>query len=64
MANATLTPPLGILVYVVSDILRIPAGSVFRAVLPLLGSLLVALAVLSLGAAVWPSLPLSIKEFF
>jgi len=24
----------------------------------------VALAVLSLGAAVWPSLPLSIKEFF
>lgn len=59
-----LTPPLGILVYVVSGILRVPAGSVFRAVLPLLGSLLAALAVLSLGAAVWPSLPLSLKEFF
>lgn len=51
-----LTPPLGILVYVVSGILRQPAGAVFRAVLPLLGSLLCALALLSLGAAAWPSL--------
>lgn len=51
-----LTPPLGILVYVVSGILRQPAGAVFRAVLPLLGSLLVALALLSLAAAAWPSL--------
>jgi len=51
-----LTPPLGILVYVVSGILRQPAGAVFRAVLPLLGSLLLALALLSLGAAAWPSL--------
>jgi tripartite ATP-independent transporter DctM subunit len=51
-----LTPPLGILVYVVSGILRLPAGAVFRAVLPLLGSLLVALALLSVGAAAWPSL--------
>ncbi len=51
-----LTPPLGILVYVVSGITRVPAGAVFRAVLPLLGVLLVALAVLSLGAAAWPSL--------
>ncbi|WP_108049188.1 TRAP transporter large permease subunit [Bosea sp. 124] len=50
-----LTPPLGILVYVVSGIMRVPAGAVFRAVLPLLGVLLVALAVLSLGAAAWPS---------
>lgn len=51
-----LTPPLGILVYVVSGITRVPPGAVFRAVLPLLGVLLVALAVLSLGAAAWPSL--------
>lgn len=51
-----LTPPLGILVYVVSGITRVPAGAVFRAVLPLLGVLLIALAVLSLGAAAWPSL--------
>lgn len=59
-----LTPPLGILVYVVSGILRLPAGSVFRAVLPLLGSLLVALAVLSVAAAAWPSLTVSLKELF
>ncbi|WP_439498956.1 TRAP transporter large permease [Bosea sp. (in: a-proteobacteria)] len=59
-----LTPPLGILVYVVSGILRLPAGSVFRAVLPLLGSLLVALALLSLGAAAWPSLRFSFRGFF
>jgi tripartite ATP-independent transporter DctM subunit len=52
-----LTPPLGILVYVVSGITGVRAGAVFRAVLPLLGTLLVALAVLSLGAAAWPSLP-------
>lgn len=51
-----LTPPLGILIYVVSGITRVPAGAVFRAVLPLLGVLLVALALLSLGAAAWPSL--------
>ncbi len=56
-----LTPPLGILVYVVSGILRVPAGAVFRAVLPLLGVLLVALAVLSLAAAAWPSLAPSLS---
>lgn len=49
-----LTPPLGILVHVVSGILRVPAGAVFRAVLPLLASLLLALAVLSCGVAAWP----------
>ncbi|WP_332683366.1 TRAP transporter large permease [Bosea sp. (in: a-proteobacteria)] len=59
-----LTPPLGILVYVVSGITRVPAASVFRAVLPLLASLLAALAVLCLGAAAWPSLPSSFKELF
>jgi TRAP-type C4-dicarboxylate transport system permease large subunit len=57
-----LTPPLGILVYVVSGITRVPAGHVFRAVLPLLASLLCALALLCLGAAAWPSLPPSFKE--
>ncbi|HEV7261212.1 MAG TPA: TRAP transporter large permease subunit [Bosea sp. (in: a-proteobacteria)] len=51
-----LTPPLGILVYVVSGITGVSAGAVFRAVLPLLGMLLVALFVLSLAAAAWPSL--------
>lgn len=59
-----LTPPLGILVYVVSGITRVPAGDVFRAVLPLLASLLVALAILCLGAAAWPSLPPSFKGLF
>jgi TRAP-type C4-dicarboxylate transport system permease large subunit len=59
-----LTPPLGILVYVVSGITRVPAGAVFRAVLPLLATLLVALAVLCLGAAAWPALPPSFKELF
>lgn len=59
-----LTPPLGVLVYVVSGIMRVPAGHVFRAVLPLLAALLVALAILSVGAAAWPSLPPSIKGVF
>jgi tripartite ATP-independent transporter DctM subunit len=59
-----LTPPLGILVYVVAGITRVPAGAVFRAVLPLLASLLVALALLCLGAAAWPSLPPSFKDLF
>jgi tripartite ATP-independent transporter DctM subunit len=59
-----LTPPLGILVYVVSGITRVPAGHVFLAVLPLLASLLCALALLCLGAATWPNLPPSFKELF
>lgn len=49
-----LTPPLGVLVHVVAGIMRVPAGAVFRAVLPLLGALLAALAGLSLAAAAWP----------
>jgi tripartite ATP-independent transporter DctM subunit len=59
-----LTPPLGILVYVVSGIMRLSPAAVFRAVLPLLASLLVALFVLCLAVAAWPSLPLSFKELF
>ncbi len=42
-----LTPPVGILVYVVSGLMRLPAGAVFRAVLPLLGTLAAALAAMS-----------------
>eukprot|EP01042_Synura_sphagnicola_P020107 gene20106-25505_t len=49
-----LTPPLGILVYVVSGIMRLSPAAVFRAVLPLLASLLVALFVLCLAVAAWP----------
>jgi tripartite ATP-independent transporter DctM subunit len=59
-----LTPPLGILVYVASGIMRLPAAAVFRAVLPLLASLLVALFVLCLAVAAWPSLPQPFKELF
>jgi len=59
-----LTPPLGILVYVVSGIMRLSPAAVFRAVLPLLASLLVALLVLCLAVAAWPSLPISFKELF
>jgi tripartite ATP-independent transporter DctM subunit len=59
-----LTPPLGILVYVVSGIMRLPAADVFRAVLPLLGVLLVALMVLSLGMAAWPALAPRLAALF
>lgn len=59
-----LTPPLGILVYVVSGIMRVPAGAVFRAVLPLLGVLLAALMVLSLGMAASPTLAPALKALF
>lgn len=59
-----LTPPLGILVYVVSGIMRLPAAAVFRAVLPLLASLLVALLVMCLAVAAWPSLPAAFRELF
>lgn len=57
-----LTPPLGILVYVVSGILRVPAASVFRAVLPLLFSLLAALALMCLASAAWPALYPALRE--
>lgn len=59
-----LTPPLGILVYVVSGIMGVPASAVFRAVLPLLGVLLAALMVLSLGMAAWPALAPWAKALF
>ena len=59
-----LTPPLGILVYVVSGIMRVPAAAVFRAVLPLLASLLAALALMCLSVAAWPALAPAVKEVF
>jgi tripartite ATP-independent transporter DctM subunit len=43
-----LTPPVGILVYVAASVTGTPADRVFRAVLPLLGALLLALAVITL----------------
>lgn len=41
-----LTPPLGMLIFVVSGVTRVPATALFRAVVPYLLSLLVALAIL------------------
>ncbi|MFD9902002.1 TRAP transporter large permease subunit [Mesorhizobium sp. NPDC059025] len=45
-----LTPPVGMLVYVVSGVTRIPAPTLFRAILPYLAALLVSLAILSAWA--------------
>ncbi|AYM64131.1 TRAP transporter large permease subunit [Agrobacterium fabrum] len=45
-----LTPPLGMLIFVVSGVTRVPAAALFRAVIPYLVSLLVALAILCLWA--------------
>ncbi|BCP53046.1 ABC transporter permease [Kaistia sp. 32K] len=47
-----LTPPVGMLVYVVSGVTRLPAASLFRAILPYLAALIVSLAILSAGAVV------------
>ena len=41
-----LTPPLGILVFVVGGITRLPAAALFRAVLPYLTALLLSLLIL------------------
>jgi tripartite ATP-independent transporter DctM subunit len=41
-----LTPPVGILVFVVSGVTRVPATALFRAVLPYLSALIVSLAIL------------------
>ncbi|MCZ7886882.1 MULTISPECIES: TRAP transporter large permease subunit [Agrobacterium] len=48
-----LTPPLGMLIFVVSGVTRIPATALFRAVIPYLVSLLVALAMLCVWAIVF-----------
>ncbi|WP_244616269.1 TRAP transporter large permease subunit [Rhizobium sp. RU20A] len=44
-----LTPPLGMLVYVVAGVTGVPAGAIFRAVTPYLAALLVALALISIA---------------
>lgn len=44
-----LTPPLGMLVYVVSGVTAVPASQLFRAVLPYLAALLTSLLLLCLG---------------
>lgn len=49
-----LTLPVGILVYVAAGTAGQPAGPVFRAVLPLIGALLVGLTIITL----WPGLSL------
>ncbi|KQS77229.1 ABC transporter permease [Rhizobium sp. Leaf384] len=48
-----LTPPLGLLVFVVSGVTGVPALALFRAVLPYLAALLVALVVLSALALIF-----------
>lgn len=48
-----LVPPLGILVHVASRLSGLSAMDVFRSVLPLVGALLVGLAIISVFAAVW-----------
>jgi tripartite ATP-independent transporter DctM subunit len=45
-----LTPPAGILVFVVAGVTRVPAAALFRAVLPYLAALLAALGLLTAGA--------------
>jgi len=45
-----LTPPAGILVFVVAGVTRVPAAALFAAVLPYLAALITALALLTAGA--------------
>lgn len=47
-----LTPPVGMLVFVVSGVTRVPASALFRAILPYLAALLVSLALLTAGAVI------------
>lgn len=48
-----LTPPVGMLVFVVSGVTRIPAAALFRAILPYLFALLVSLALMCAWAIVF-----------
>ncbi len=48
-----LTPPLGMLIFVVSGVTRIPASALFRAVVPYLLALLVSLAILCAWAIIF-----------
>lgn len=47
-----LTPPFGMLVFVVSGVTKVPAGALFRAILPYLAALFVSLALLTAGAVI------------
>ena len=47
-----LTPPVGMLVFVVSGVTRVPVGALFSAILPYLAALLAALALVTAGALV------------
>ncbi|MGH6761094.1 MAG: TRAP transporter large permease subunit [Phyllobacterium sp.] len=48
-----LTPPVGMLVFVVSGVTRLPAMAIFRAIMPYLSALLVSLFVLCLWATIF-----------
>lgn len=48
-----LTPPVGMLVFVVSGVTRVPAAALFRAILPYLAALLFSLALLIAGAVIF-----------
>ncbi|MEP7455772.1 TRAP transporter large permease subunit [Phyllobacterium sp. SB3] len=48
-----LTPPLGVLIFVVSGVTRLPASALFRAVLPYLFALLVSLAIICAWALIF-----------
>ncbi|MNF13435.1 DctM-like transporter [compost metagenome] len=48
-----LTPPIGMLIFVVSGVTNVPASSLFRAVLPYLTALLVSLTILCAYALVF-----------
>jgi TRAP-type C4-dicarboxylate transport system permease large subunit len=48
-----LTPPLGMLIYVVSGVTRVPPPALFRAVLPYLTALLVGLFIISAWAVLF-----------
>lgn len=48
-----LTPPLGMLIFVVSGVTRVPASALFRAVLPYLVALLISLAILCAWAVIF-----------
>lgn len=48
-----LTPPVGILVFVVSGVMRLPAEAVFRSAAPYVAALLAVLLVLCASALIW-----------
>lgn len=49
----SLTPPVGSLVFIAAGIAGLPSGKVFRAVLPLVGALILGLLAMSVAAGLW-----------